>query len=93
MSKKRWYLLAAGLLLFVVVGTAVLAQTSANFNLEWHVIAGGGQPATSTNYRLNGTVGQGLAGPPAQTGSQFQSTSGYWVVGVEQFVYLPTVLR
>ena len=93
MSKKRLLLLTAGLLLFIVVGTAVLAQTSTNFNLEWHVIGGGGQPAASTNYRVNGTVGQGFAGPPAQSGSQAQLTSGYWVVGVEQYIFLPTVLR
>lgn len=93
MSKKRLFLLAAGLLLFVIVGTAVLAQTSTNFNLEWHVIAGGGQPAASTNYRVNGTSGQGMTGPAAQSSSQFQSTSGYWAVGMERYIYLPVVLR
>jgi hypothetical protein len=34
-------LLVLHLLLVLVMGTAVLAQTSADFNLEWHVIGTG----------------------------------------------------
>ena len=93
MSKKRIALFSAGVLLLIVVGTAVLAQTSANFNLEWHVMAGGGQTATSANYQIDGTIGQSLAGPPAQISTSSQLTSGYWVVGIEQHIFLPSIMK
>jgi hypothetical protein len=41
-------------------GGAVLAQISPSYNLEWHVI-GGGQPASSTHYAVQGTAGQAPA--------------------------------
>lgn len=93
MTKKRVVVGIMTLLLFIVMGTAVWAQTSTNFNLEWHVIAGGGRASNSSNYQINGTIGQSLAGPPSQNGTQTQVTSGYWVVGVEQYIYLPTIIR
>jgi hypothetical protein len=93
MAKKRVVIGVMTLFLVIVVGTAVWAQTSTNSNLEWHVIAGGGQASNSSHYQINGTIGQSLAGPPSQNGIQTQITSGYWVVGVEQYIYLPTILR
>lgn len=80
------------LLLFLVAGAAVMAQTSAGFNLEWHVIGGGGGESTSANYEINGTAGQSLAGPPDSDSGSFVVRSGFWSLGTERRVFLP-VLR
>jgi len=39
-------LIVAALLAAVVIGGSALAQTSPSYNLEWHVIGGGGQPVS-----------------------------------------------
>jgi hypothetical protein len=74
----------------VVGGTA--AQTSPSYNLEWHVIGGGGQPVSSAHYAVNSTVGQGAASPPYSASSQYAVSGGYWF-GTSYAVYLPLVLR
>ena len=33
-----------------IVATSVLAQTSANFDQTWHVMAGAGAPASSASF-------------------------------------------
>lgn len=78
-------------LLLFIVGIGVLAQTSVDFNLEWHVLAGGGGPSASADYVVNGTVGQSLAGPPQSGNSAFVVNSGYWQESLT--VYLPLVGR
>ncbi len=84
------------LLLALVAGSAVLAQTSASYNLEWHVIGGGGQPVTSAHYAVNSTAGQGAASPPYLASSSYVVSGGYWFGGDLAFfhsVYLPVVLK
>ncbi|HEX9926697.1 MAG TPA: hypothetical protein VGD99_28885 [Anaerolineae bacterium] len=68
-------------LLFVLVlmlGTTVLAQTSAGFNLEWHVIGSGGGESSSAGYQVKGTIGQSIASQPASGSANFTVSSGYW---------------
>ncbi|MFO7538760.1 MAG: hypothetical protein R6X32_11990 [Chloroflexota bacterium] len=81
------------LLLISLLGTVVWAQTSAGFNLEWHVIGSGGQASNSTNYRLNGTIGQSAASPPSASSERFALSSGYWYAGTETIIYLPAVIK
>jgi hypothetical protein len=70
----------------------VLAQVLANYDLSWHVIAGGGGRMGSGQYTLQGTAGQPVIGPAA--GSGHTLCSGFWCgMEVEYRVYLPLVLR
>lgn len=78
----------------LIAGSAVLAQTSPSFNLEWHVIGGGGQPASSAHYAVNSTAGQGAASPPLSASAHYVVSGGYWYsAGGMRAVYLPLVLR
>ncbi|MDX9954638.1 MAG: hypothetical protein RBT75_11105 [Anaerolineae bacterium] len=86
--------LLALLVLSLRAGDSALAQTSATYNLEWHVIAGGGQPVSSASYRVNATVGQGAASPPLATSATYRLSAGYWFRGIVPWrLYLPLVMR
>jgi hypothetical protein len=80
------------ILTMLAASGATLAQTSPSFNLEWHVIGGGGQPASSAHYAVNSTAGQGAASPPYSVGSSYVVSGGYWFIQAYQ-IYLPLVLR
>lgn len=91
---KDRVLIATGLLLVglaVTLGVA-FAQTSANYNLEWHVIGGGGQPVSSASYIVNSTAGQGVASPPYSFSGSYAVSGGYWFVTIPH-TYLPLVLK
>jgi hypothetical protein len=68
------------------------AQASANYNLEWHVIGGGGKPVDSAHYVVNSTAGQGAASPPYSDSSSYAVSSGYWFAP-DYSVYLPVILK
>ncbi len=92
-QKQRTAVTVVVLLLLLTLGAVVLAQTSANFNLEWHVVSGGGGQSSSASYRVEGSIGQGIASPPTAVSANFAVSSGYWA-GVTDFrVYLPVVVR
>jgi hypothetical protein len=77
---KKRVLIASGLLLvglLVTLGGA-WAQTPASFNLEWHVIGGGGQAVSSASYVVNSTAGQGAASPPYSLSASYVVCGGYW---------------
>ena len=80
------------LLAAVVIGGPALAQTSPSYNLEWHVIGGGGQPVSSANYVVNSTAGQGAASPPYSASASYVVSGGYWFTPVYG-IYLPVVLK
>ena len=94
MKKEHAYSILALVVLLgmLAAGGIALAQTSANYNLEWHVIGGGGQPVTSASYAINSTVGQGAASPPYSASSSYVVSGGYWLSGGLR-VYLPLVMR
>jgi hypothetical protein len=73
-------------------GSAVLAQTSTHYNLEWHVIGSGASPVSSASYHVNSTTGQAAAGPPYSAGAHYVVSAGYWYT-TNYLAYLPTVLR
>ncbi len=97
--QKLLVLVLAVSLLTLAVGAIILrnaaptvAQTSANYNLEWHVIGGGGGVVSSASYAVNSTAGQGAASPPYSTGSHYAVSGGYWSIPVYR-IYLPLVVR
>ena len=56
----------------------------ANEEINWQVISGGGNEGTSTNYILNGTVGQ--TATDAGTSTNYIIRHGYWQDFGEEFV-------
>ncbi|MFO7682155.1 MAG: hypothetical protein R6X34_19100 [Chloroflexota bacterium] len=95
-QKQRIIILAAAMLLLLAFGAAVLAQTSAGFNLEWHVIGGGGGESSSAGYWVHGTIGQSAASPPTAGSAGFVVSSGYWsgsTGSAGTTVYLPAILK
>lgn len=71
----------------LLVTGVVLARGAISYAIGWRVIAGGGGPAQSGSYRLNGTVGQGVVG--LSTGLSYQLGAGYWY-GIAGATPLPT---
>jgi hypothetical protein len=94
--KKKHILMVIVLALLFMTSAALLAQSSANFNLGWHVIGSGGGESTSAHYRVNGSMGQSLASPPKSSNASFTLNSGYWFNGSnggEIAIYMPAVLK
>jgi hypothetical protein len=60
----------------LVVATSALAQTSANYDQSWHVMAGAGAPSNSENFAVNGTLTQTAIG--TSDGNSYRAESGYW---------------
>ena len=83
------------ILALFALASAALAQVSANYDLSWHVIAGGGGRMEGGNHSLLGTIGQSMAGTMSSSGHTLDS--GFWgrsaTVGQEYEIYLPLVLR
>jgi hypothetical protein len=77
------------------LASAALAQASANYDLSWHVIAGGGGRMEGANHTLLGTAGQSMAG--TTFGSGHTLDGGFWgrraAAGRGHEIYLPVVLR
>lgn len=90
-KQKQILLLLAGVLLIFVVGTAVLAQTSAGFNLEWHVMRNGGGESSSASYKVNGTIGQSVVQSAQSNPHNLIVNSGYWYA--DTAVYLPIIIK
>ena len=61
------------LLTAFVMAPFVMAQ---NYTLEKYVIGGGGGEMSSTNYSVNGTVGQPVIGPTSST--NYSIEAGFW---------------
>jgi hypothetical protein len=89
--------IAVGLIVLFAFASAVLAQVSANYDLSWHTIAGGGGRMESAGHTLLGTAGQSLTGPMSSSARALGS--GFWCNDLPgetpQFhrVYLPLVTR
>jgi hypothetical protein len=65
--------LGCGLLM---VGGGVWAMSSGSYAINWDVIAGGGEPASSANYAMIGTIGQAAAERSLST--SYGLWPGYW---------------
>ena len=90
-KQKQILLILVAVLLILVVGTAVLAQTSAGFNLEWHVMGNGGGESSSASYKVNGTIGQSVSRSAQSNPDNLIVSSGYWYAGTA--VYLPIIIK
>jgi hypothetical protein len=90
---KQMVLIGAAALLVVLLLTGIAtAQTSASFDLSWHVLAGGGGQAAGTTYAANYTVGQGTIGW-TDSGS-YGAGIGYWYGATGGYrIFLPLVLK
>ena len=80
-KKKLLILIAMAAWLVVFAGAGI--QAVYQHNIDWSVISGGGQQIESSNYTLNGTMGQSFVGP-AQSDDHAVG-SGYWY-GLKSFV-------
>ncbi len=87
-------LLACILLIFLITaGVVVLAQSSASFDLSWHVVGSGGGESNSADFKVQGTIGQSIASPRYADSADFVVASGYWAVGTNSTVYLPLITK
>jgi hypothetical protein len=93
MNKHLALALSAALLLGLVLANAALAQTSANYDLSWHVVGSGGSGMGSSTYAMRGTVGQVLADETES--DHYALLAGHWDPrpGKRHVLYLPLILR
>ena len=75
-------------------GRALLTATcSTSFCLDWHVLGGEVAPVESASYRMQGTLGQTMAG--LFDSASYRLAAGYWH-GLEppkHDVYLPLTVK
>jgi len=77
MSKPKIIALGVTLLCgLLMVGGGVWAMSSDNYAIDWNVIGAGGEPASSDDYDMRGTIGQ----PVAETSfsDSYRLDSDYW---------------
>lgn len=91
MDKHKLLIGVAGLLVVLLLAGVALAQSSTGFDLSWHVLSGGGGPAESTHYAMNGTVGQAAVG--FSDSASYGMQSGYWQNWLDRRIYLPLIVR
>ncbi|MCL4265667.1 MAG: hypothetical protein KJ069_20815 [Anaerolineae bacterium] len=91
MNIKQKVGLTAVLLLLLAGSVVVWAQSSASYDLRWHVIGGGGGVSNSASYSMNGTAGQSAASPSLAVGSSYTVSSGYWQGYTA--IYLPVIQK
>lgn len=89
-TRRIGVLLVVLLCCLALVGIA-LAQGQSSYILSWSVIGAGGGASQSLNYKLSGTMGQGLAG--AASSSSYRLGVGFWYgAPLHYSIYLPVVL-
>jgi hypothetical protein len=90
MKMKTWIVLFVLAVLVTLLVTPVLAGETSEIN--WYVIGGGGGPAGSSVYTLNGTIGQPLVGLSNNNNSEL--CSGFWCLSLQWIkIYMPAILR
>jgi len=82
--------------LFLLLASAVLAQSGGGYDLSWSTVDGGGGMFSSGGvYTLGGTAGQPDAG--LMIGGTYILGGGFWGGGAVsapgQSVYLPRIMR
>ena len=86
-----WALLVV-LLGSMVLGGVALAQSSTNYDLSWHVVGSGGALMSSTDYALQGTIGQTAAGD-VESANYGLYSQGYWLRIIQFPIYLPILSK
>jgi hypothetical protein len=89
----RWVL---GLVTCLMLVGIVFAQVSANYDLSWHLLSGGGGARSSTNCRVDDALGPPAG--PLSSSPNYEICPGYWCgvvarAGEARKTYLPLVLR
>jgi hypothetical protein len=82
------------MLLGLLLGASqALAMSSTHFRLDWFApLTSSGDPASSTHYTGNFSVGQAVIGYASSTG--YTAGLGYWYGAAGGYqIYLPVVLR
>jgi hypothetical protein len=93
--KRKAILLTLVLSLLLV--SAVLAGSSANYALDWIIplTSGGGGPAASTSYAVNYSVGQTVIGDMAST--NYGVHLGFWQEFTQSiqnlFIWMPVITK
>lgn len=91
---QRCWIIGMTILLIAGVAWPSLAQSGGGYELAWSTIAGGGGTSDGSGYSLAGTIGQAAAGE--LSGGGYTLNGGFWNaagLAVNQFVYLPLILR
>jgi hypothetical protein len=96
MQKRTFLLVMASLLALASVAGIVGAQSSAGFDLSWHVLGGGATQSSSGDFAMNGTAGQAIVF--SSDGTSLKMQHGYWgrayePILYEHSAYLPVVFR
>jgi len=71
-------LIISMVLLTAVAATAVQAQNSTPYGLDWSVFGSGGESAQSNSFVINGSFGQTADSPPQSSSAGYNVTSGFW---------------
>ncbi len=59
-----------------------------SYDINWHVISGGGGTSTGGVFTVSGTIGQPAAGGP-MVGGQYSLTGGFWALYAVQTAGAP----
>jgi len=88
----RTKIVLVSVLAALLLSSSALALSAA-YRLDWLVplTGGGGGPASSTNYKVNLTVGQTAIG--ASSSTNYKASLGYWYGIPAYHFYLPLVLK
>jgi hypothetical protein len=76
MKKILYQILSAVLIFLLLYVGNILADEKAGEQIKWQVLSGGGTKGASTNYKLDGTVGQTAVGKGVST--NYNLLHGYW---------------
>jgi hypothetical protein len=79
MTYKRVLSLLFGTAVLLIWLTGIaLSNPSSGFQIDWSIIAGGGGRSASSDFQVNGSIGQSIAGPPVTVGTNYRIEGGYW---------------
>jgi hypothetical protein len=73
------------------LASAARSHAPAALDVTWSVIGGGGGQSGAGVFRVEGTIGQAIAGEVAA--APYALCAGFWCASGGEAVYLPLVLR
>jgi hypothetical protein len=85
MGRKKWIILAAGIVCLAALSASLVviqaapgapAAPSATYTIPWWTVDSGGGVSQGGSYILSGTIGQ--PDPGSLTGSGYQLRGGFW---------------
>lgn len=88
---KRLIVIFLLLLAMASLGSVLLANGANGYGLSWLTIDSGGGTSQGGPYRASFTIGQ--ADTAVMAGDGYTLTGGFWVFGVERFLYMPVISK